>query len=275
MRKTIIGLVFFMTLAVSGGLANSAPYLVYDGSGEQDAIRAAMDLLQLSYDIRTPSNPVTIADLQSRNYGALVVGFNLNGDLSGLTPSVLGTGITGNILLTGHDPDVHATQVPPTGGNPNAQTNAQRFMTQALSFGSSGPATGLVAFADFEFEAFAYLPPAYGITATGFMLEESISSFTDAGVASGIFAGLTPADMSNWINSYHTVFNTWGTQFTPYELGNNNNDTVTIGFIAPATPPNPPPDENPNPVPEPATLTLLGAGLIGFVGFRKKFKKAK
>ena len=53
---------------------------------------------------------------------------------------------------------------------------------------------------------------------------------------------------------------------------------LPITFIDGSTPdpgpdPDPDPDPMPDPIPEPTTMLLLGSGLIGLVGFRRKFKK--
>jgi len=269
-RKVFIGIISILVLAMVGGFANAASYLVYDGGGGQDVIQLAMNQLGttygITYDLRTPLNPVTLNDLQSQNYTAMVIGFNDYANMSGVKASDLASGITGNILLTGHDPDVHSTQIPVSGANPNTQASAQKFMIQALSYAAAGPGTGLVAFGDFTYPPFTYLPPGYGITATGGWTSETVTSFTNAGTASGVFTGLLPADMSNWRNSYHTEFVSWGAGFVPFELGTDqlgNAAAVTIGYSASA----------PAPVPEPCTFMLLGAGLFGLVGFRKKLKK--
>jgi len=186
--------------------------LVYDDGGTR--IQSAMSLIGITYDLRTPSAPVTLSDLASHDI--LIVGGNVF-DMNGITPSVLYSGITGNILLTGQDPDFHISYVA-----------ARKFFTQAISFVRSSNGTGLLALADFQ-SAYTYLPPQWGISATGHIALENISSFTADGLAAGIFNGLTPADMSYWLASYHTRFNSWGPQFLPFELGNSNRDVVTIG----------------------------------------------
>jgi hypothetical protein len=193
------------------------------------------------FDLRNPGNPVTAADLAS--HSVLVAGWNYLGDMSGLSPSVLAAGITGNVLLSGHDPEVHA---------PWGNTSAGTFLAQAVWFGQAGSGTGLVALADYS-EAFAWLPESWGVSATGGFSAEKVSSFTSAGLASGVYAGLTPAGMSNWSQSYHARFNAWSSSFAAFELGNGDTEIVTIGGV----------------VPEPATILLLGLGGITLLRRRR------
>jgi hypothetical protein len=237
MRTTVIGLVIL--LAVNGYAAET---LVYDGGGPQAGIQNAMTALGIPYDLREPGNPVTLGDLASHNL--LVIGWNFDGDMSGVQPSVLADAITGNILLTGHDADYHAALVPPLAA-------ATTFLSQAISFARGGSGTGLLALADYS-TAFSYLPPEWGISATGGLAKEDIDFFTAEGLASGVYDGLTPADMSGWQVSYHATFDTWGS-LAPFEIGGfTRADVVTIGGAV---------------IPAPGALLLgsIGALLIGWL----------
>jgi hypothetical protein len=206
-----------------------------------------MAKLGIPFDLRDPGNPVTLADLTSHNL--LVIGWNYSGDMTGLSAAVLANGITGNILLTGHDADVHIVHGYDTGSGGDAvAAAATTFLSQAISWASgSNGRTGLIALADYS-TAFSYLPASWDISATGGLGEDNITSFTTAGLASGVYNGLTPADMSNWGESYHAVFTAWGAGFEPLELGNS---VVTIA------------------TPEPATVCLLGLGALPLLRKRR------
>jgi len=224
--------IFTLVLVFAAVLAFStvnafAIALVYDGGGPQSTIQAAMAELGMPFDLRTPGNPVTLGDLASHEI--LIVGWNLSGDMSGVPAAVLEAGITGNVVITGHDADVHLVHGADMGpGGGPVDVAATLFVTQAIAFATSGAGTGLVAFSDLS-TAFAYLPASWGVTAVGGLLEETITAFTADGLASGIYAGLTPADMSNWLQSFHTRFASTG-MFYAYELGGAGGDyIVTIG----------------------------------------------
>ena len=89
---------------------NDYPFLVYDGEGlpGQDLVQQAMDQ---DWDLATipfaseVSNPVTLNDLSTHNI--LIVGWTSSGSMEGLDPDVLASGITGRVVLTGHDADFH------------------------------------------------------------------------------------------------------------------------------------------------------------------------
>ena len=250
MRRIAICVAVLLTASAYASPAT----LVYDGGGGQTAIQGAMTALGIPFDVRGPGNPVTAGDLTTHNL--LVIGWNLGGDMSGLQPSVLAGGITGNMLLTGHDADYHTVHGADSGtGGDAVQAAATRFLSQAISFAQGGSGTGLVALADAS-TTFSYLPPEWGISATGGLLKEDVDFFTAEGLASGVYNGLTAADMSNWIQSYHVSFDTWGS-LAPFEVGGMlQSDMVTIGGAV---------------IPAPGALVLgsIGAGLIGWLRRRR------
>ena len=220
----------------------AADTLVYD-SGTDGSIQTAMNNLGISYDLRSASNPVTAADLASHDL--LVVSWNWNGNMSGLSASVLESGITGKKLLTGHDADFHY--------GVEGIAAAGTFLSQAISWAQgSGGSTGLVALGDYS-TAFSYLPSEWGISAIGGLANDVIDSFTTDGINSGVYNGLTPNSMSYWGNSYHASFTSWGAGFVPFELGAGygGEDVVTIA------------------TPEPATMSLLGLGALSLLRRKK------
>jgi hypothetical protein len=244
MKKLLTVLVLLILAATSFG----SSVLVYDGGGSA-GIQAAMTELGIAFDLRNAAAPVTAGDLTS--HGLLVVGWNEGGDMSGLSGSVLGAGITGNMLLTGHDADWHVVHGWDSGSGGDAvDAAATAFLSQAIAFAEGGGGTGLVALGDIT-TGFSYLPTSWGISATGGLIRDTVTSFTAAGLASGVYAGLTPADMSGWGNSYHASFNSYA-GFDAFELDGSIAGAppyvVTIGRGAPV-------------VPEPASIMSLFAGL--------------
>jgi hypothetical protein len=202
---------------------NNYSFLIYDTQGGEDSIQQAMQMLGITYDLRNAGNPVTLADLQ--NHDILIVGWNVFGDTDGLNPNVLVAGITGRIILSGHDADYHTVNGPEAG---------KILLTQAIEYVLAGSGTGLITLGDTN--GFAYLPPAWGVSVQvgG---SETITAFTADGLASGVYDDLTPNDMCNWGTSYHDTFTAWGSDFVSFELGGTGQDVITIAKTRGCGPP--------------------------------------
>ncbi len=254
MRKPWIGFLFVGILVLAGSYASAASLLVYHSGGSQYVLEQALTQLGYTYDVRSAANPVTALDLASHN--ALIIGWSAGGfDMSGLNSAVLTAGITGNKLITGHDADYHTVA-----GVAAAATLLDRYVQFAA--GSPGN-TGILAFPVFAAEPFSYLPSAWGIASFDSLTSETIDSITAAGLASGLYAGLTTATLSNWGQSFHANFTAWGAGFSSFEIGHPpEGANVTIGTtVTPITP-----------IPEPASLILFGTGLgvLGLAAWRRK-----
>ena len=106
MAKPIAGILALVLFAASC----PAAVLVYDGGGDQAGIRQALTSMGIPYHLRDKDNIVTMSDLASHDL--LAIGWNFGGDMSGIKPSILEAGITGYILITGHDPEAHVQITP-------------------------------------------------------------------------------------------------------------------------------------------------------------------
>jgi hypothetical protein len=161
-----------------------------------------------------------------QTHDILIVGWNAGGDTTGLSASVLAQGVTGRIILSGHDADPHTA--PPPGYEPYYRVAAERMLIQAIDYVLKGGGTGMITFGDST--AFPYLLNAWGISAQAVVPgRDTIEAFTQEGLASGVFEGLTRVDMSDWRASFHDVFDIHNApDFVAFEFGANASELVTV-----------------------------------------------
>ena len=207
---------------------NDYTFLIYESEGDeyQRSIEAAMIYLGIPYDLRGPGNEVTPEDLATHDI--LIVGWNAGGDTSGLHSNDLAAGITGRVILTGHDLDFHTANY--YGGH---WPGAEKMLIQAINYVLEGGGTGMITLGctgNYPYtNGFPYLPEEWDVNAvTGG--SEDINEFTPEGLDSGVFDGLDPCDMCGWQQSYHDTFTiNQGSDFVPFELGGSNGDAnVTV-----------------------------------------------
>ncbi len=205
---------------------NDYSFLVYVPQGGQDSIKEAMkeilgrDLEQDEIRTSEQGKHVTLEDLATHDI--LIVGWNAGGDTSGLDPNILAAGITGRVILTGHDADYHTVHGPAA---------AEVFFVQAIDWVLKGEGTGLITLGCTD--KFPYLPERWDVSAT-VVVGEDVDEFTEEGLASGVYDGLEPGDLSNWGASYHDVFDIDAniSAFVPFELGGYiGNDIITVASV--------------------------------------------
>ncbi len=242
----VIGLLAILTPSVwadlpiqtlSVGSSSSVPlgfnpdnynFLIYDcgttgaSSDLTDIVAAMKELfgenkyLGENFTYRSSSNPVTAYDLN--NNDILIVGWNSGGNTSGLTNTIIDYGITGRVLLSGHDADYHTVKA---AGNHDdgAFQPADIFFSQAIEYVLNGSGTGLIALGDSQ--GFQWIPTTWGVvTDVVSGGGEEVSDFTTEAYNSGVYDGLEPEHMSNWVQSYHNSFDVVNTSdsFSPFEI---------------------------------------------------------
>ena len=148
-------------------------FLIYVPWGSQDNIREAMEHLGIPYDVRDPNNEVTANDLMTHDI--LIVGWNLAGDTSGLDTDILAAGITGRVILSGHDADFHIVEGP----TQKIQQTAEVFLVQAIDYVLAGGGTGMITLGCTA--RFPYLPEGWNVSAEA-AGGEDVDEFTDEGL---------------------------------------------------------------------------------------------
>lgn len=92
---------------------NDYNFLVYDPNPNGSVLKPALDILGIThYEYHSPDIP--LSDPNFAGADILIVGWNEVGSTgtSGLNSDVLRAGITGRIILTGHDADYHTVNGP-------------------------------------------------------------------------------------------------------------------------------------------------------------------
>ncbi|MFA6426452.1 MAG: hypothetical protein WCW64_09785, partial [Phycisphaerae bacterium] len=112
---------------------NDYTFLVYNPDPSGDIIRDAMlDLGITNYDRRGYVNGEDFVDVNATDLAShdiLIVGSNFYGDTTGLHSGVLAAGITGRVILTGHDADLHIVL--------NVE-DAETFLVNAINYVLTG-----------------------------------------------------------------------------------------------------------------------------------------
>ena len=203
---------------------NDFSFLVYNPGGDQASIVQAMtNILGTAFnpntDVRTSDQGkhVTAEDLVA--YDILIVGWNYDGNTAGLNENVLAEGITGRVILSGHDADFHTV-----GDNQFAEL----FLVQAIDWVLKSDGTGMITLGCTD--AFPYLPDFWDVTVDANSGGNDVTEFTEEGLASGVYDDLIPDKMSGWGSSYHDIFTIGQVPyFVPFELGGDDgNDIITI-----------------------------------------------
>ena len=214
---------------------NYYTFLVYNPGGDQSSIVAAMkNILGAAFDsdtdVRTSSNPITPDDLAT--YDILIIGSNFGGDTGGLDANTLLAGVTGRVILTGHDADWHSVNGQPQ----QVQQAAQTFLVNAINYILTGSGKGMISLGCTN--GFPYLPQAWDVnalTSSG----NTVKTFTQEALASGVYGGLEPNNLC-YSGSYHDKFSiNSGSLFVSFELGGSTgNDIITVArdYLAPLSP---------------------------------------
>jgi len=197
--------------------ANNYRFLAYNPGGREPCIKAAMEHLGIPYDLRGDVNgvmvEVTPTDLQTHDI--LLVGWNNQGDTTGLHADDLLTGITGRIILSGHDLDPH------TAGTPYYHPAAEKLLIQFIDYVLKADGTGMITLGDC-LDTFPYLPKEqWGISVQVPSLNDThtVKTFTPEALSSGVYDDLDPCDLC-YNGSYHNNFiiNS-DSNFVSFEIG--------------------------------------------------------
>jgi parallel beta-helix repeat protein len=214
---------------------NDFSFLIYNPGGDESSIEAAMKKILgrelYPSEIRGPGNEVTLEDLETHDI--LIVGWNAGGNTTGLHSDDLAAGITGRVILSGHDLDFHTVKGPTN----EIKESAERCLVQAIDWVLKGGGTGMITLGDSPYsgDAFSYLPGCWGVSAQVDWAED-IDNFTLEGLTSGVYNELKPEDMSDWGTAYHDIFTIdQDSTFVPFELGVDDDHIITVARLWPVS----------------------------------------
>lgn len=169
----------------------NAAYLVFI-AGDSTIVGAMENIGATNVRYRSNSQPVTSEDWDWCDI--VILGSNDGGDsVSGIKARDIETGITGRVVLSGHDVDLHASDV----YSGSVKWAAQVFFIQTINYVLAGEGKGLIGFGDTD-SGFEWAPQSWELAYTKEFNLNTVLSFTEAGAASGVFEHLTPTLMSDW-----------------------------------------------------------------------------